>query len=87
MGYSDFIKWALSGPLNEFYSAQRWPTWKADCRQLAGDRGFSIVPFLWAEGPPLAERSRRAVPIEELWRIAMEITSQLQQPREGPPRL
>lgn len=33
---------------------------------------MSIQPFPFLEGPPISERSRRAVPIAELWNIYLE---------------
>jgi hypothetical protein len=77
MGYSDFLHWALGGDLERFYGEQRWPGWPAEVSALPGDEAFSIYPFLWAEGPPVGERSRRAVPMAELFSLQFEIQRQL----------
>ena len=66
-GYTDFINWCLSGDLELFYSGQRWAGWEAETVGLAGDRAYSIYPPLWAQGPPIGERSRGAVPVAELY--------------------
>lgn len=78
LGHADWVYWALTGDLRGFYQSMRWPGWAEELAGLAPDQGLSIVPFLWAEGPPLAERSRRAVPLEELWALhALELPRQL----------
>lgn len=80
-GYSDWVCWAFSGDLGRFYENARWPGWAEDVAALDGDRAFSIYPFLWAKGPPVQERSRRPVPIEELWHLhAFELPRQLGRP-------
>jgi hypothetical protein len=80
-GYSDWLHWAITGDLSSYYGDARWPGWESEVSILPGDRGFSILPFPWAEGPPLAERSRRPVPIEELWQLhAIDLPAQLAKP-------
>lgn len=64
--YSQWLTWSLKGDLEQFYGDLRWPGWREDVRSLVGDRAFLVYPFLFTEGAPIAERSRRAVPIEEL---------------------
>jgi hypothetical protein len=76
-GYSDFLSWALSGDLAKFYEGHRWLGWSADAERLGGDQAFSIYPFLWAEGPPIGERSRRAVPMAELFQLQLDLRRQL----------
>ena len=42
---------------------------------------LSIFPFPFAKGPPIAERSRRAVPVAELWTLyAVDLPAQLSKP-------
>lgn len=77
MSYSQFLVWACSDSLNQFYQGFRWQNWQAEVRVLAGDKGFSIYPFLWAEGPPIGERSRKTVPVEELWGLEMQTRNQI----------
>ena len=66
-GYTDFVYWCFTGDLNMFYDGMRWPDWQIDLAGLAGDRAYSVYPFLFAAGPGIQERSRRAVPIAELY--------------------
>jgi hypothetical protein len=77
LGYSEFLCWTWSGDLARFTEGQRWPGWIDDCRLLAGDRGFLVYPFLWAAGPPIAERHRAAVPLAELWAMGGAAARQL----------
>ena len=81
LGYSDFLQWTLQGDLETFYEGQRWPEWSADVSVLVGDEAFSIYPPLWAKGPPTAERSRKVVPMAELFGLQFDIQRQL---AEGP---
>jgi 8-oxo-dGTP pyrophosphatase MutT (NUDIX family) len=76
-GYSDFLAWTLAGDLEKFYQGYRWPGWSAEVQALPGDRAFSIHPFLWAEGPPITERSRRVVPMAELFTLQLDLKRQL----------
>ncbi|MFN0119467.1 MAG: DUF2625 domain-containing protein [Blastocatellia bacterium] len=66
-GYSAFIHWIFSANLDAFYEGSRWPGWVNDVRALDGDKAYSIYPPLFAQGPPVGERSRKAVPIAELY--------------------
>ena len=72
--YSQLLSWTLTGDLDEFYEGSRWKSWKEDVQALEGDRAFSFYPFLWAEGPPIDERTRVAVPVAELLGIARQNT-------------
>ncbi|MEM9860102.1 MAG: DUF2625 family protein [Myxococcota bacterium] len=77
-GYSDWLLWLLQGELEVFYADWRWPGWQDEVAALAGDEAFSIYPPLVFEGPSLAERNRRAVPVEELWQLyAVDLPTQL----------
>jgi hypothetical protein len=75
--YSELLVWALSGDLEMFYGNLRWPGWENDLATLTGDQGMSIYPFLFAQGGPVAERSRRPVPMSELARLHLDLAHQL----------
>ncbi|NUO54147.1 MAG: DUF2625 domain-containing protein [Polyangiaceae bacterium] len=77
MGYSDFVAWALSGNLDKFYETSRWPGWPEEVSAVPGDRAIMIYPFLWAKGDRIADRSRRAVPVAELFDLQMHLRSQM----------
>jgi hypothetical protein len=72
LGYGDFLYWCLTGDLAKYYRDYRWPGWESEVRQLSGDQGFSIYPFLFAKGPPVGQRSRRPVPVAELYRMFVD---------------
>jgi hypothetical protein len=77
-GFTDFITFLLEGDLATFYADRRWPGWQDEVAALPGDNGFSIYPPLWAaEGGPIAERDRRAVPMAELIHLGHDLAEQL----------
>ncbi len=54
--------------------------------KLGGDRGISIFPFLFTEkGIPVSERSRRSVPLDELWRLHLDLAPLLRDLPVGTP--
>lgn len=77
MGYSDFVAWALSPELDTFYDSLRWPGWETEVAALTGDQCLSFYPFLWADGEPLASRARTVVPVEEMFRLSMDLARQM----------
>jgi hypothetical protein len=77
IGYSQFLGWVLSGDLATFYREHRWPGWREEAAAVGGDRALSVVPFLWCKGPPVAQRSRRPVPVSELWELSNDLSAQL----------
>jgi hypothetical protein len=74
--YSGWLQLLFEGDLGAL--SERWPGWAVDSDALAGDRAFSIAPPLWAQGPPIGERDRRAVPVDELWWLQQDVGRQLQ---------
>lgn len=66
-GFTDWLAVMLGEGLALWYTELRWEGWQNEVRALSPDRGLHIWPPLPFKGPPLAERSRRAVPMEELW--------------------
>jgi len=84
IGLTDFLLWSLSSQLPEFYTNLRWPTWKAEVAQLAGDRCFAFYPFLWTKEGSLAGSDRRSVPVAEAFDLKVDLLRQLQQGRDPP---
>lgn len=70
--YSDWLFWAMTGDLAKFYETLRWPGWQAEVAALRGDQAIHVYPPLFTAGEDLAHRSRRPVPLEELWRLCVE---------------
>jgi hypothetical protein len=77
MGYSQFVYWCFTGDTAKYYADYRWRGWQEDVRNLAGDRVFSFYPFLWAKADSLESRSRKSVPIAELYGFQRDIARQL----------
>lgn len=76
-GYSDFLAWLLQADLARFYDGQRWPGWEAEVASLATDHALSIYPPLWAQGPSVAQRSRKPVPLDELVALQFEMARRI----------
>ncbi|MBP9203018.1 MAG: DUF2625 family protein [Kofleriaceae bacterium] len=81
LGYGDWLAGCLGDGLAAFYQDLRWPTWQQDIAPVGGDRGLSVMPPLWAGAT--GARSYRAVPMTELWSLAMEIGPQLAELPDG----
>lgn len=67
LGYSTWLQWLFEGDVSKFYEASRWPGWEEEVAAIDGTQALSIYPFLSAAGPPVAQRSRRPVPVDELF--------------------
>lgn len=78
LSYSALLQWAFSGDLAKFYSTVRWPGWQYDVERMTGDQGISFWPMLWAKADSLAERSRRIVPMPELWSLQRDLSQQVE---------
>ncbi|MDP8922577.1 MAG: DUF2625 domain-containing protein [Chloroflexota bacterium] len=76
-GYSAFVQWAIAGDMDRFYTDARWPGWADELRALSPDYGILVYPFPWAQGGPIAERSRKSVPMSELWSLQHDVARQV----------
>jgi hypothetical protein len=65
LGYSDFICWALSGKLADFYKGLRWLGWEADVKKVRGDQCYNFYPFLWTKEGSVEASSRKPIAISE----------------------
>jgi Protein of unknown function DUF2625 len=70
--YGGFLHWAISGNLSQFYESSRWPGWEKVAGAIRGTEALSIYPFPWIAGAPIGERSRRAIPVDEVWGLTLE---------------
>lgn len=82
IGHGDFIVWAFSENLDQFYESRRWPGWEAEVGALGRDQVISIWPPLGLKGAnesssPVVERSRLAVPAREHWSFMHDIGRQI----------
>ena len=56
----------------------RWEGYQDEIASLRGDQCIMVYPFLWAEGPAIADRSRNPAPVKEAWELhAIEFPKQL----------
>jgi hypothetical protein len=69
LSYTDFLRFSLGGDLNRFYEAWRFPGWESEVERLGGDQVLSFYPHLSAGGVAMGERSRRPVPIDEVFAL------------------
>jgi hypothetical protein len=84
LSYSELLHWGATSDLAGFYARMRWPGWEAEVSMLTGDQGIAVYPFLWANAEiPPAERSRRPVPMIELWHMQQEIARQIENVPDG----
>jgi len=70
--YSEWLVGMMNSDLEAFYKGLRWPGWRREVQPLTGDRGISVYPFLFASGEDISKRSRRPVPLRELWTLLVE---------------
>lgn len=66
-GYSGFIQWVSSGNLAFFYKTTRWDGWETDIKKLSVKQGMSFYPPLWTVRDVGRSKSRKPVPLTELW--------------------
>ena len=77
-GYSEFVCWTLEGDIDLFYEPYYWKGWQEEVAKLNGNQVFSFFPFLWTkEGQQIEAVSRKIVPIEESYRLTMDMQRQL----------
>lgn len=77
VGYSDFLVWALSSNLQDFYEDLRFPGWESTVVSMSGDRCLQFYPPLWTAEGSVADSQRGEVPSEEAFDLAMDLRSQL----------
>lgn len=77
LGYTDFLRWAASAKLDQFYDGERWDGWQSELLPVPPDHAISFYPPLWAAGPAPAGRSRRPVPALELFTFHVDTAKQL----------
>lgn len=77
IGYSDFVEWALSERLGQFYQDLRWDGWQAELEQLSADQCLSFYPFLWTTEGDINRSSRQPVPVSEQYALNLELANTL----------
>jgi hypothetical protein len=78
LGYGDWLFAVLTGSLDGFYDALRWPGWQQEVASVPTDHGIHTWPPPWsAEGRDLSTVSRKVVPMAELVYFHHEVARQL----------
>lgn len=78
VGYSDFLHWLLTGPVDTFYETFNWKNRDLDLERVDGNHTISFVPFLWTnEGQDLEQTDKRIIPVEEHYALTLELQKQL----------
>jgi len=49
----------------------------SEVRRLSGDQAINFSPFLFTKGPPLQDRSRRAISVAEQYSLQFDLQRQL----------
>jgi hypothetical protein len=83
MGHTRFVQWVLSGKLEGFYAGYRWKGWEKDLAAIPGDRAYSIFPPPVFKGDPYPQRSRKPVPVEEVYHFHQNLAYQLKDAPDG----
>jgi hypothetical protein len=78
-GYTEFLTWACSGDLDQFYRDLRWPNWESDAQHMDLDRCMSFYPFLWTKEGSVSGSRRATVPVAEAFDMKVDIVRQLSQ--------
>jgi len=67
-GYTDFVRFCLSGDLGAFYSSSRWLGWDVETAMIGGDQALALSPPLWTpEGKDISKSHRKPAPIDEVY--------------------
>lgn len=77
LGYSGFLRWALSDQLTSFYQALRWEGWQSDAAGADGNQCFSFYPFLWTRQGSVASSSRKLVPVSQQYALNVDLAARL----------
>lgn len=74
ISYTDFLSFCFNSDINKFYSTMRWDGWQDDMKSITPDQAYSFAPFLWTkEGKNIHATSRRAVAVQEIYNLNMEM--------------
>lgn len=72
MNYSDLLRWACVGTMNEFYDGFRWSYWEIYTKSIKGDQAINFTPNLWVGENNIDSRDKRIVSVEDLWSIVSD---------------
>lgn len=85
VGHGDFIAWALSDAVSDFYADLRWEGWETVVAAVPMDHALSVYPPLFTAQSKSEPVTRRSVPWAELSDYNQEMAAQLSGLPEGAP--
>jgi hypothetical protein len=77
VGHGDFVAWALSDAISDFYADLRWEGWETDTAAVPLDHGLSVYPPLFTAQTKTESVTRRSIPWRELSDYNQEMAAQL----------
>ena len=91
LDFASFVlEFCMNQDLNDFYHPYRWKEWNSDIKSLSGDQAFSIMPPLFIKRAGIFQRkdiwfsrTRKPVPIEELFSFSMNTAKELEKVPSG----
>ena len=77
--YTQFLQWAFSKNVYDYYDSLMWQNWADDLAQLEPDKTFIFYPFLWTEQGSIESSHRGIAPVQETWGVKVDLLRQLSQ--------
>ena len=78
LGHGDWVRWTFSADLEQYNRELRWSGWRDEIAGVESDQALHLYPPPFTtEGADVSSASRRAVPVHEVWSVAMEFRRQL----------
>lgn len=77
MTYSQFVMWAMSEKIQEYYQSARWSFWEQAVDTLHGDRTYFFYPPLWTQEGSVTTSQRGEIPVQESWGVQMDFVRQI----------
>jgi len=77
VGFTQFLNWCFSSDIGQFYKGLRWNNWRDEIKELHGDKAINFQPFLFTKYKNINSLNRRAIAIEEMWNLQMELRNQI----------
>ena len=74
--YSQFLAWALSKNIDEFYQSMQWNGWNEIAKQADFNQAILVYPFLWSKEVNINTATKNIVPFDELFALNMKYRNQ-----------
>ncbi|UOD28862.1 DUF2625 family protein [Massilia violaceinigra] len=77
VGFTDFVEWALTSRIRAFYGREIMEKYAPEVDAMSGEQCFGFFPFLWTREGSHESSARRAVPVEEQWKLNQDLLAQV----------